>query len=52
METKKNKGFDTVKFARAQKEKLSAELAKMTKEDIVAYFTKVRLKSRIKPNTQ
>lgn len=56
METKTKKGsarsaggFDAVKFAQEQKDKLSAELAKMTKEEIVAYFKKVRLESRIKP---
>mgnify|MGYP000324310077 CR=1 FL=1 len=49
METKKKKGFDAVKFAREQKDKLSAELAKMTKEEIVAHFKKIRLESQIKP---
>ncbi|MGB3850833.1 MAG: hypothetical protein WA958_12760 [Tunicatimonas sp.] len=49
MEAKAKKGFDAVKFAREQKDELSAELAKMTKEEIVAYFKKVRLKSRIRP---
>ncbi|QPH39259.1 hypothetical protein [Pedobacter endophyticus] len=51
METKTEKKFDAVRFAREQKDKLSAELAKMTKEEIVAYFNKVRSESRIKPNT-
>lgn len=50
METKTKRGFDTVKFARKQKDKLSAELAKMTKEEIIAFFRKVRLESRIKPS--
>jgi hypothetical protein len=49
METKAKKAFDAVNFAREQKEKLSAELSKMTKEEIIAYFKKVRLESRIKP---
>tara|TARA_R110002124_G_scaffold287262_1_gene472098 strand:+ start:598 stop:753 length:156 start_codon:yes stop_codon:yes gene_type:complete len=49
METKTKKGFDAVKFAREQKDKLSAELAKMTKEEIVTYFKKIRKESRIKP---
>ena len=49
METKTKKGFDAVKFAREQKEKLSAELAKMTKEEIIMYFKKVRKESKIKP---
>jgi hypothetical protein len=49
METKIKKGFDAVKFAREQKDKLSAELAKMTKAQIIAYFKKVRLESKVKP---
>lgn len=50
METKTKKDFDAVKFAREQKDKLSNKLAKMTKEEIIAYFKKVRLESRIKPS--
>jgi hypothetical protein len=50
METKTKKEFDAVKFAREQKDKLSAELAKMTTEEIIAYFKKVRLDSRVKPS--
>ncbi len=49
METKTKKGFDAVNFARVQKDKLSDELAKMTKAEIIAYFKKVRMESRIKP---
>jgi hypothetical protein len=50
METKTKKGFDAVKFAREQKDKLSAELSKMSKTEIIAFFKKVRLESRIKPS--
>jgi hypothetical protein len=50
METKKKKGFDAVKFARVQKDKLSAELSKMTNAEIIDYFKKIRLESRIKPS--
>ena len=50
METKTKKGFDAVNFAREQKDKLSIELSKMTKKEIVAYFKKVKSESRIKPN--
>jgi len=50
METKTIKGFDAVEFAREQKDKLSAKLAKMTKEEIIEYFKKVRLESKIKPS--
>ena len=49
MKTKTRKEFDAVKFAQEQKDKLSAELANMTKEEIIAYFKKVRTESRIKP---
>ncbi|QTY27899.1 hypothetical protein [Flavobacterium sp. CS20] len=50
METKTKKEFDAVKFAREQKDKLSEVLSKMSKEEIVAYFKKIRLESRIKPS--
>ena len=49
METKRKNGFDAIKFSRDQKEKLSTELSKMTKEQIIDYFKKVRLESKIKP---
>ncbi|WP_445159376.1 hypothetical protein [Mesohalobacter salilacus] len=50
METKTKKDFDAVKFARDQKDKLSEILSKMSKQEIVAYFKKIRLESRIKPS--
>ena len=50
MKTKTKKEFDAVKFARDQKDKLSEVLSKMSKEEIVAYFKKIRLESRIKPS--
>jgi len=43
MKTQTIKKFDAAKFAREQKDKLSAELAKMTKEEIIAYFKIIRL---------
>lgn len=46
---KNKKRFDAVKFAREQKEKLSAELSKMTKKEIIDYFKKVRTESQVKP---
>ncbi len=46
----KQKEFDAVKFGREQKDKLSAELEKLTREEIIAYFKKVRLESRMKPS--
>lgn len=51
MKTKEKKEFDAVKFSREQKDKLSAELAKMTKKEIIAYFKKVRLESNVKPDS-
>jgi len=51
METKTKKDFDAVEFAREQKDKLSRKLARMTKEEIIAYFKKVRAESIIKPST-
>ena len=49
MEDRTEKKFDAVKMARDAKDKLDAKLSKMTKEEIIAYFKKVRLESRIKP---
>jgi len=34
METKTEKGFDAVKFAREQKDKLDAKLSQMTREKL------------------
>lgn len=50
METKIKKDFDAVQFAREQKDKLSKKLTKMTKEEIIAFFKKVRTESRVKPS--
>lgn len=51
MKTKNEiKEFDAVKYSRDQKERLSEILSKMSKEEIVAFFKKVRSESRIKPN--
>ena len=43
------KEFDAVKFMRQQRDKLSEKLAKMTKEEIVAYFKQVKIKTSTKP---
>jgi hypothetical protein len=45
-----NKEFDAVKFMRQQRDKLSDKLTKMTKEEIIAYFKKVKTKTMIKPS--
>lgn len=46
-----NKEFDAVKFMRQQRDKLSEKLAKMSKEEIVAYFKQVKTKTAIKPSS-
>jgi len=43
------KQFDAVKYMRQQREKLSEKLAKMTKEEIVAYFKQIKTQTTIKP---
>jgi hypothetical protein len=43
------KSFDAVKFMREQRDKLSEELSKMTKEEILEYFKKRKTKAEIKP---
>ncbi len=49
-ETKKKKNFDSVAFKREVRDKLSAELANMTSEQILEYFRKLQTKERILPN--
>ena len=51
MKTKVKKTFDAVKFMREQRERLSEKLFKMTKDEIVEYFKKKKLKSSVKPST-
>jgi hypothetical protein len=43
------KTFDTVQFMRQQRDKLSKELSKMTKEEILEYFQKSSSLTKIKP---
>jgi hypothetical protein len=51
METRTEKNFDAVEMARAIKDKLDEKLSKMTKEEIVTYFSEQRKKpNRIKPS--
>ena len=49
METTINKTFDAVKFMREQRQRLSEKLSKMTKEEIIEYFRKIKLENSIKP---
>lgn len=44
------KQFDAVKYMRQQREKLSDKLSQMTKTEIVEYFRKKKLESKIKPS--
>ena len=46
---KPEKKFDSVKFMREQREKLSEKLIKMTKSEIIDYFNSKKLNSPIKP---
>jgi demethoxyubiquinone hydroxylase (CLK1/Coq7/Cat5 family) len=43
------KEFDAVKFMRQQRDRLSAQLSKMTKEEIVAYFRKKATETTVRP---
>jgi len=45
----KEKTFDSVKFMRQQREKLSEKLAKMTKEEILEYFKNRKTQTTTKP---
>jgi S-adenosylmethionine:diacylglycerol 3-amino-3-carboxypropyl transferase len=44
------KQFDAVKFMREQRDKLSRKLSKMTKEEVIEYFTKRKAETSIKPS--
>lgn len=47
---KNKKTFDAVKFMREQRDRLSAELSKMTKEEILEYFRSRRKENLTKPS--
>jgi hypothetical protein len=44
------KKFDAVKFMRQQRDRLSAKLSKMTKEEIIEYFRKRKAESTTRPS--
>ena len=44
------KQFDAVAYMRQQREKLSETLSKMTKSEIVDYFKKRNLETKVKPS--
>ena len=43
------KQFDSVKFMRQQRDKLSEKLSKMTKAEIIEYFKRRKTEATIKP---
>jgi hypothetical protein len=44
-----NKQFDAVNYMRQQRDRLSEKLTKMTKKEILEYFRKRNLESKVKP---
>jgi len=44
------KDFDAVKFMRDVRNKISLEIADLTPEEIVEYFSKKNLKERVRPS--
>ena len=50
MKTTSEKTFDAVSFMREQRDKLSAKLSKMTKEEIVEYFKRKKMENSTKPS--
>lgn len=52
MEAEKKKDFDAVNFMREQRDRLNTELINMSKKEIIAYFKKIRLESKVKPGAQ
>ena len=44
------KQFDAVKFMRQQRDKLSDKLSKMTKSEIIEYFSRRKGETAIKPS--
>ena len=50
MKTTTEKTFDAVRFMREQRDKLSAKLSKMNKEEIVEYFKHKKLENTTKPS--
>ena len=49
MKTTNEKTFDSVKYMRDQRDRLSKKLSTMTKEEIVEYFKKRKLVNSTKP---
>jgi hypothetical protein len=45
-----DKKFDAVEFMRQQREKLSEKLSNMTTQEIVVYFSTIKVQSEIRPS--
>ena len=50
MKTITDNQFDAVKYMQEQRQKLTEKLLHMTKNEIVDYFKKQRLKNTVKPS--
>jgi len=50
MKTTTNKKFDAVQYMREQRQKLSEQLSKMSKEEIVEYFKQKKMQNTVKPS--
>ncbi len=50
MKTTIEKEFDAVSYMRQQRNELSKKLAKMTKAEIVAYFKREELRTKVQPS--
>lgn len=50
MKTTIKKTFDAVKYMREQRQKLSEQLSKMTKEEIVEYFRRRKVQNTVRPS--
>ena len=50
MKTITDKKFDSVQYMREQRQKIIEQLAKMSKEEIVAYFKRKKEQNTVKPS--
>ncbi len=50
MKTITDKKFDAVQYMREQRQRLSEQLSKMSKEEIVIYFKQKKIQNSVKPS--
>ena len=50
MKTTTDKKFDAVKYMREQRQKLSEQLLKMTKQEVIEYFRRKKSENTVKPS--